>query len=135
VKPILAVLAGGVVGTGARLAIDTVLPHGGAVFPIGTFLINLAGSFLLGMLVSRVWPVAPEWLRAGLGPGLLGSFTTFSALVVSAVDLAASGLPASAVVYVAPSVIGGIAAAALGLRLGTARPVPQAPISRVGPDE
>ena len=129
-KAILAVLAGGVVGTGARLAIDTVLPHGGAVFPLGTFLITLAGSFLLGMLVSRVWPVVPEWLRAGLGPGLLGSFTTFSALAVSAVDLTASGMPASAVVYVAASVVGGIAAAALGLRLGAARPVPPS-----GPDE
>jgi CrcB protein len=130
VKPILAVLVGGVVGTGVRLAIDTVLPHGGAVFPTGTFVINLAGSFLLGMLVSRVWPVAPEWLRVGLGPGLLGSFTTFSALAVSAVDLTASGMPASAAVYVAASVVGGIAAAALGLRLGAPRPIPP-----VGPDE
>lgn len=118
-KPILAVLAGGALGTAARLAVDVVLPHGGVTFPLGTFLINLAGSFLLGMLVARVWPTAPEWLRAGLGPGLLGSFTTFSALAVSAVELTAAGVAASAVVYVAASLIGGIAAAALGLRLGT----------------
>lgn len=129
-KPILAVLAGGMLGTAARLTVDVVLPHGGTAFPLGTFLVNLAGSFLLGMLVSRVWPVAPEWLRAGLGPGLLGSFTTFSALAVSAVELTATGVAASAVVYVAASVVGGIAAAALGLRLGSGRPVPP-----IGPDE
>ena len=120
-KPLLAVSAGGVLGTAARLAVDVVLPHGGATFPVGTLLVNLVGSFLLGMLVARVWPTAPEWLRAGLGPGLLGSFTTFSALAVSAVELAAAGVAASAVVYVAASVIGGIAAAALGLRLGAPR--------------
>ncbi len=129
-KPILAVLVGGSLGTAARLTVDVVLPHGGTTFPLGTFLVNLAGSFVLGMLVSRVWPVAPEWLRAGLGPGLLGSFTTFSALAVSAVELTASGVAASAVVYVVASVIGGIAAAALGLRLGSSRPVPP-----IGPDE
>ena len=120
-KPLLAVSAGGVLGTAARLAVDVVLPHGGATFPVGTLLVNLVGSFLLGMLVARVWPTAPEWLRAGLGPGLLGSFTTFSALAVSAVELSTAGVAASAVVYVAASVIGGIAAAALGLRLGAPR--------------
>lgn len=129
-KPLLAVLAGGMLGTAARLTVDVVLPHGGTTFPLGTFLVNLAGSFVLGMLVSRVWPVAPEWLRAGLGPGLLGSFTTFSALAVSAVELTASGVAASAVMYVAASVVGGISAAALGLRLGAPRPVPP-----IGADE
>lgn len=134
-KPILAVLAGGVAGTALRLAVDVALPHGGAVFPIGTFAVNLAGSLVLGLLVARLWPVAPEWARAGLGPGLLGSFTTFSALAVSAVELTAAGSIGSAVIYVAASVVGGIAAAAFGLRLGSPRPAPSAPVSRVGPDE
>lgn len=117
-RVILAVLAGGAVGTGLRLAVDLLVPHGGAAFPIGTFLINLAGSFALGVLVARVWPVAPEWLRVGLGPGLLGSFTTFSALAVSSVELTSVGAGAEAVVYLAASLVGGIAAAALGIRLG-----------------
>lgn len=114
----LAVLAGGAVGTALRLTIDLLLPHGGLDLPIGTFLVNLAGSFALGVLVARVWPVAPEWLRVGLGPGVLGSFTTFSALTVSAVELTASDAPITALVYVAASLVGGIAAAALGIRLG-----------------
>ena len=131
-KPILAVFAGGMLGTAARWGIDLLLPHGGEAFPLGTLLVNLAGSFTLGLLVARLWPVAPEWLRAGLGPGLLGSFTTFSALAVSAVELTASDAPAAAVLYVAASLVGGIAAAALGIRLGAPRATAPPPI---GPDE
>jgi CrcB protein len=132
VKTVLAVLVGGAVGTAARLAVDLLLPHGGADIPFGTFLINLIGSFALGVLVARVWPVAPEWLRVGLGPGLLGSFTTFSALAVSAVELTAEGAGSTAIVYVVASVVGGIAAAALGIRLGAPAATTPPPI---GADE
>lgn len=128
----LAVLVGGVVGTGLRLIIDVLLPHGGATLPIGTFLINLAGSFALGVLIARLWPIAPEWLRVGLGPGLLGSFTTFSALAVSAVDLTMAGAGLSAAVYVTASIVGGITAAALGIRLGAPTATEPPPI---GDDE
>lgn len=128
----IAVFGGGLLGTGLRLVIDLLLPHGGAAFPIGTFLINLAGSFALGVLVAEVWPVAPEWLRVGLGPGLLGSFTTFSAVAVSAVELTSVGAGAEAVVYLAASLIGGIAAAALGIRLGAPTAIEPPPI---GDDE
>jgi len=126
VKSVVAVLIGGAVGTALRLGVDVILPHGGVVFPVGTFLVNLFGSFLLAVLVARVWPSAVEWLRAGLGPGLLGSFTTFSALAVSAVELTSAGVGLEAVVYVVASLVGGITAAVLGLRLGapTATTVP-----------
>lgn len=131
-RPILALVAGGALGTGARLLVDLAWPHGGAEFPIGTFLLNLAGSLALGALVARLWPVAPEWLRVGLGPGLLGSFTTFSALAVSAVELTSAGAGAVAVVYVAASVVGGISAAAVGIRLAAPRASALPPI---GADE
>lgn len=122
VKPLLAVIAGGALGTGLRLAVDTALPHGGAEFPLGTLLVNLAGAFLLGLLVARAWPVAPDWLRAGLGAGLLGSFTTFSALALSAVELTRAGAVGAAAASLAVSIVGGLAAAALWLRLGARRP-------------
>lgn len=125
---LLALLIGGAAGTGLRLTIDTLLPHGGAAFPLGTVLLNIAGSFALGALVARVWPFAPGWLRVGLGPGLLGSFTTFSALAVSVVELASFGAGWSAALDVAVSMVGGLAAAALGLRLAR-HPEP------LGPDE
>jgi fluoride exporter len=128
VKPLLAVLVGGAVGTALRLGVDVVLPHGGSTFPVGTLLVNLAGSFALAVLVARVWPSAAEWVRAGLGPGLLGSFTTFSALAVSAVDLTSAGAGPVAVVYVVVSVVGGLAAALLGLRLAGATATTTPPI-------
>jgi fluoride exporter len=106
----LAVLMGGAVGTALRLGIDAIIPHGDTDFPASTLAINAFGAFVLALLVGRVWPTAPGWLRAGLGAGLLGSFTTFSALAVSLVSLTAAGFGMLA-----------LAAAALGLRLGSPR--------------
>ncbi|MEO5921200.1 MAG: CrcB family protein [Pseudolysinimonas sp.] len=126
---LVAVFVGGLVGTALRLSADALLPHGDDAFPLSTLLINVIGSFALGMLVSRLWPVAPEWLRFGLGAGLLGSFTTFSAVAASVVLLAQSGAWLVGLVYLFLSVAGGIGAALLGLRLGR-RDTPA-----IGPDE
>ena len=120
-RDLLAVLGGGAVGTALRLGIDTLLPHGDADFPVSTLLINTLGAFVLGLLVGRVWAGATSWLRAGLGAGLLGSFTTFSALAVSLVSLTASGFGMLALAYLAATLVLGLAAAALGLRLGSPR--------------
>jgi CrcB protein len=119
-----AVFVGGLIGTGLRLGIDALLPHSDDGFPWSTLLINVAGSFALGMLVARVWPLAPEWLRLGLGTGLLGSFTTFSAVIASAVLLTGTGQPLIALLYTVTTLGLGIGAAFLGLRIGH-RPVPQ----------
>lgn len=116
---ILAVLLGGVVGTGLRLSLDALLPNGDTVFPWATFVINLVGSLALGFLVARVWPSAAPWLRGGLGTGLLGSFTTFSALIVSLLTLTQAGMPLLALVYLLLSLLGGLGLALLGLRLGS----------------
>jgi CrcB protein len=113
-----AVFVGGGLGTAARLLTDDAIPHQDDAFPLSTIIINIVGSFLLGFLVARVWPVAPPWLRAGLGPGLLGGFTTFSAVIVSLITLTVSGHVLEAVVYLVASVVLGFGAAALGLRVG-----------------
>jgi len=120
-RDLLAVLGGGAVGTALRLGIDTLLPHGDADFPVSTLLVNTLGAFVLGLLVGRVWPGATSWLRAGLGAGLLGSFTTFSALAVSLVSLTAAGFGMLALAYLAATLLLGLAAAVLGLRLGSPR--------------
>lgn len=127
-----AVLIGGAVGSSLRLGVDLALPHADDALPLGTLLVNVAGSFALGFLVARAWSTAPAWLRAGLGPGLLGSFTTFSAVAVSAVQLTTLGAGLLAVAYVGASVVGGLAAAALGIRLGAG---PRLRIPQIGPDE
>lgn len=118
----LAVLVGGLVGSALRLGLDALLPHGPAEFPLSTLLINVAGSFALGLLVARVWPTASDWLKAGLGPGLLGSFTTFSAVVAALVTMTAAGAGPAALLYLAASLVLGLGAAWLGLRTGRRRP-------------
>jgi CrcB protein len=130
-REIAAVLAGGILGTGLRLLADLLLPHDGAGFPLSTLLVNIAGAFVLGLLVSLLWHRVPAWLRAGLGAGLIGSFTTFSAVMVSLVDEGSRGLWALAGGYLALSLVLGLAAAALGLWLGGRRPAPLEPIDWV----
>ncbi|CAN5251460.1 N/A [soil metagenome] len=128
---LLAVLVGGIVGSGLRLLIDTALPHADDAFPTSTLLVNLVGSLVLGLLVARLWPVAPEWMRAGLGAGLLGSFTTFSAVIASLFTLTRAGVGGVGLLYLAISLIGGLALAAVGLRLGRVH----ATTPEIGPDE
>ncbi len=99
--PVLAVLVGGLLGTGLRLGLSALFPAADAEFPWATLLINVVGSFTLALLVARVWPTAPAWLRAGLGSGVLGSFTTFSAVIVSLLALTRAGMPLVAIVYLA----------------------------------
>lgn len=83
-KSLLAVAIGGALGTALRFSIDYLSPA--LALPLGTstIVINLVGSFVLGLLAAGVWTKesAPDWLKAGIGPGLLGSFTTLSGLML-----------------------------------------------------
>lgn len=110
-----AVAVGGFVGTEARYLLGLLFPETPAVFPWTTLGINVAGSFLLGWLTA-LWAGGtrePRWLQAGLGPGLLGSFTTFSAVTLTVVTE-----PALLVPYLAVSLAVGLAAAAAGIAAG-----------------
>jgi len=125
----LAVAIGGLVGTGLRLACDLAFPHADGEFPVETLVVNLVGAFALGWLVGGLWtrPTTPFWLKAGLGSGLLGSFTTLSAVMASLLLLTAGGEAGLAVAYLLASVVGGLGLAAAGLRIGSLiahRPMP-----------
>jgi len=111
-----AVLVGGLIGGSLRLGLDVAFPEGD--FPLTTLLINVVGSLVLGVLVAGVWPRAPHWLRSGLGTGLIGTFTTFSAVAVSLVSLSAAGRIGTALVYLLVTLVGGLGAATLGLWIG-----------------
>jgi CrcB protein len=117
-RELTAAVIGGVLGTGARLAIDVAFAAEG--FPWHTLVINVLGSFVLGALVGTLWarPTTPPWLKAGVGVGVLGSFTTFSAVMVSAVSLSSADEWLLAVGYLVASVALGLGAAALGLLVG-----------------
>ena len=80
--------------------------------PLGTLLVNVSGSFLLGLL----WGVAPP-ASTVLGTGALGAFTTFSSFSREVVALVEEGRRTTAAAYVAASCGFGLAAAAAGLAL------------------
>lgn len=116
-----AVFVGGLVGTALRLALDLALPHEADSIGWSTIIVNVLGSFVLGLMVSWLWsrPALPEWVKAGLGAGVLGSFTTFSAISVSAAVAGLSGNIETAILDVAFSLILGLIAAATGIYLGS----------------
>lgn len=122
-REVLAVIVGALVGTALRLGLDTAFPHSDDGFPTSTLVINLVGSFVLGVFVARVWARVSSVVKAGLGPGLIGTFTTFSAFAVSLVALVSHGEVLVAGVYFLVTLLGGYAAAWAGLRLGRPRVV------------
>jgi CrcB protein len=84
-----------------------------------TVAINIAGSFLLGLLVT----MGDGWssdARLVLGVGFLGGFTTFSTLTVQVVIEIDAGHAGTAAAYLLASVVAGLAAAVLGYVLGRA---------------
>ncbi|WP_424937231.1 MULTISPECIES: fluoride efflux transporter FluC [Bacteria] len=108
------VALGGTIGTGARLLLGTALPELAGI-PVATLAANVVGSLLLGILAARL-PGSSSW-RIFLGTGVLGGFTTYSAFAMGSVTLWHAA-PALAAAYAAGSLVLGVGAAALGLRLG-----------------
>lgn len=89
-------------------------------FPWGIWVVNISGSLLLGILVGMSQHshlgVVPLTIA---GTGFCGAYTTFSTLAVQTVELAEEGGRNSAMLYALGSMLGGIAAAAAGLWLGS----------------
>ena len=109
--------AAGLAGVLARYGITRLTLHTEALI-WSTVGINIVGSFLLGLLVAEHW--FSRDVREAIGVGLLGGFSTFSTFSVQIVLEVDAGAPARAALYLAASVVGGIAAAAAGFTLGRA---------------
>ena len=91
----------------------------GTNFPYGTLVVNISGSFIMGVLIeylTRTLPHSME-LRAFLAVGILGGFTTFSAFSMDAIILFERGELALAMIYVVFSVVCSILAVFAGLML------------------
>lgn len=116
---LLGVAGGGALGSLLRFAVGRLLPTAPTAMPWSTLGINVLGSFALGMLAGASFarPDASPALRAFLGVGLLGGFTTFSTFSVETITLAQTSSVARAAVYVALSVALAIGAAAVGFSL------------------
>ncbi len=89
----------------------------GPGFPLGTMVVNILGSFLMGVLVVVLARKGGNALAPLLMTGVLGGFTTFSAFSLDALTLWERGQTALAVAYVAGSVILSLAAIGGGLLL------------------
>ena len=116
-----AVALGGALGSVARVALGLAWPTAGPWGSWAELTVNVSGAFLLAVVVHRV--PAPRW-RAGLGTGLLGSWTTVSALGegVGARLLAGDVLPGLS--HAVVTVLAGSVAVVAGERLAARREVP-----------
>jgi CrcB protein len=108
----------GAAGALTRLGVSNLVPH--RTFPWATFMINVVGSFALGVLVTWGTTKVSGPVASGLGIGFLGAFTTFSTFTVDGALLGDDGRMSAAAVYVLASVAVGLAAAVAGIALGRA---------------
>ena len=125
-RPLLLIVigVGGALGTLARYELGVHLrTAGGYGFSYATFVANVAGAFLLGLLISlaaRLWPSA-DYLRPALGTGVLGGFTTFSTYLVETDLRLAHGHAPLGLAYLLATLVCGLVAAYSGLVLGGRR--------------
>ena len=111
------VALGGAIGAVARYEIGLLAPAAHGTFPTSTFLINVVGSLLMGVLVVMVTEARdahPLW-RPFLGVGILGGFTTFSTFSLDGLQLLQERHLAVGGLYLAGTVLACVAAAATGL--------------------
>jgi fluoride exporter len=110
----LAIAIGGVAGAALRWAVFTSMDSG--PFPWPVLVVNVAGSFLLGVLLAEEWshPRVRLLLHDAGGIGFCGSLTTFSTFSVEVVDLVRHNDFGTAVLYTVASVAGTIAAVVAG---------------------
>jgi CrcB protein len=114
------VMLGGALGAASRFAVGTlVVRFYTSIFPLGTFLINISGSFLIGllMMIFLQRPAIPANWRLFLVTGILGGYTTFSSFEWEALVAIREGASLTAIAYVLLSVLLGLAAAWLGALL------------------
>jgi len=111
------IAVGGVLGAEARYALGRLLdsPDGG--WPWATWLINVVGSLLLGVLMGVLdgLPRPHRLARPFLGVGVLGGFTTFSTAMGDVPRLLGAGRPGLALLYLVGTALTALPAAAAGL--------------------
>ncbi len=124
----LVVAAAGAVGAPARYLVDVAVQERGrdgrrtqsrvGTFPLGTFIVNATGSFVLGLVVGlALHHGLSTTARAAFGTGFCGAYTTFSAFSYETAHLLEKGDLGAAAVNVAGSLAVGLVAAGLGLGL------------------
>lgn len=117
---ILAIALGGALGALSRYGLGLwVSSRWSQGFPLGTFIINITGAFLLGFLNTLFLDkltISPLW-RIGIGIGFLGAYTTFSTFGFETITLLEGGSILTAGLYTLLTVIIGFTGVALGVGL------------------
>lgn len=108
------VAAGGAIGSVLRHLLAQWLNTG---FPYGTMLVNILGSFLMGLCAAYFFKNISSPLAIFLMVGVLGGFTTFSSFSLDAVKLLAEGHVETALLYIIGSATLSIIALVIGLKL------------------
>ena len=120
IKNFLIVGLGGAVGSMLRYAVQKFFQaQTAAAFPTGTLLVNIAGCFLIGILWSMIsrsltWN---EEMKLLLMTGFCGGFTTFSAFTLEGIGLLKENKMALFLIYLTASVVGGLLATFIGIRI------------------
>ncbi len=112
----LCVGVGGFVGSVLRYLIGLVAVQTASGFPVKTFVINIVGAFVLGMVAQTgvTYPGVPHELILMLQVGLCGGFTTFSTFSSEALTLLSHGQVATALLYMVASMSLGLLAVFAG---------------------
>ena len=116
---ILLVGIGSCAGGIARYLLSLLIPSVGKGFPLATFIINVAGSLLIGMLVGLLSKIAPahSGLFLLLVTGFCGGFTTFSTFSNESLIMLQNGYLTGFILYVSGSMAFGISATFVGYRI------------------
>jgi len=119
---VLLIGAGGFAGAVARYLVDAEISQRFAAFPWGTLVVNVSGSFLVGLLFALITERAalPAELRGPLMIGFLGAYTTFSTLALESWRMIEDGAWLLAAVNLGGSVVIGMIAVVGGLAIGRA---------------
>jgi len=119
IKQLILVGVGGGIGSIFRFLISRTIPFVQGSFPWATFIINITGCFIIGLLIGLLFkhPASAENMRLLLVVGFCGGFTTFSTFSLENVFMYQSGNYLALALYITLSVILGFAAVFLGLAL------------------
>lgn len=115
-------LVGGAIGAPARYVLDgAVQDRVGGSFPWGTFVVNVSGSLVLGVVTGlALYHGLGDLPRVAVGTGFCGAYTTFSTYSFETMRLLEEGAIRAAVGHALGSIALGLLAAALGLALAAA---------------
>lgn len=119
--PLLLIAVGGAAGAVSRYLVDTwVSERAASAFPWGTFVVNVTGSFVLGLLFALAIEsdALPAGIRLPVMVGFVGAYTTFSTLMLESWRLVEGGAIPLALANLLGSTLAGMVALVVGLAIG-----------------